>query len=150
MHDQNDCVVAMGSPLASIIANLFMRVNKKNGIQNYCWQGPLYYRQYVDDIFAVFQNEPDAMNFFLYLNRDNIRIQLLKKEINIKLYFLHILKDNTDKRSTSVYHKPTYNGLLTNHFSFIPESYKIVLIRTLINRTFKLNNTWNLFTYPQK
>ena len=44
------------------------------------------------------------------------------------------------------YHKPTYTlGLLTNYFSFIPNSYKISLIRTLVDRTFKINNTWNYF-----
>ena len=69
----------------------------------------------------------------------------MEKEINNKLSFLDILIDNTDILSTSVYHKPTYTGLLANYFSFIPESYKIGLARTLIDRTFKLNNTWNLF-----
>ena len=33
-------------------------------------------------------------------------------------------------------------GLLTNYLSFAPLSYKIGLIRTLIDRVFKINNTW--------
>jgi len=38
--------------------------------------------------------------------------------------------------------KKTYTGLLTNFFSFFtPFRYKIGLIRTLIDRIFKINNT---------
>ena len=37
--------------------------------------------------------------------------------------------------------KKTYTGLLTNFFSFTPFRYKIGLIRTLIDRTYKINNT---------
>ena len=33
-------------------------------------------------------------------------------------------------------------GVLTNLFSFKPLSYKIGLVKTLVNRTFKVNNTW--------
>ena len=43
MYDQIDGV-AMGSPLAPILANLFMGVHEKKWIQNYSLQGPLYYR----------------------------------------------------------------------------------------------------------
>ena len=64
MHDQNDCV-AMGSPLTPILSNFFMGVHEKNGIQkNYCLQGPLYYRRYVDDIFAVFHHESNVTSYF--------------------------------------------------------------------------------------
>ena len=35
-----------------------------------------------------------------------------------------------------------FTGLLTNYLSFAPLSYKIGLIRTLIDRVFKINNTW--------
>ena len=43
---------------------------------------------------------------------------------------------------TSVFHKKTYTGLLTNYFSFVPFSYKLGLVRTLVDRIFKINNTW--------
>jgi len=36
-------------------------------------------------------------------------------------------------------------GLLTNFFSFIPFSYKIDLICTLVDRAFKICNTWSGF-----
>ena len=44
-----------------------------------------------------------------------------------------------------MYHKKTYTGLLLNYFSFTPYVYKIGLIQTLIDRIFKINNTWTGF-----
>ena len=43
---------------------------------------------------------------------------------------------------TSVYNKPTYTGLLTIFFSFTPSKYKNGLIKTLLDRCYKINNTW--------
>ena len=40
-----------------------------------------------------------------------------------------------------MFHKKTCTGLLTNFYSFVPFSYKSGLIRILIDRTFKINNT---------
>ena len=31
---------------------------------------------------------------------------------------------------------------MTNYFSFIPYPYKLGLIRTLVDRAYKINNTW--------
>jgi len=36
----------------------------------------------------------------------------------------------------------SFTGLLTNNFSFISNLYKLGLIRTLADRTYKINNTW--------
>ena len=41
--------------------------------------------------------------------------------------------------------KKTFTGLWTNDFSFTPFSYKLGLIRTLVDRTYKINNTWEAF-----
>ena len=41
--------------------------------------------------------------------------------------------------------KKTFTGLLTNDFSFTPFSYKLGLMRTLVVRTYKINNTWEGF-----
>ena len=69
----------------------------------------------------------------------------MEKQCNNKLSFLDVLLDNTNKLCCSIYHKPTYTGLLTNYFSFIPNTYKVGLIRTLVDRTFKITNSWKLF-----
>ena len=67
----------------------------------------------------------------------------METEVNHKLPFLDVLLDNSNPSLvTSVYRKSTYTGLLTNFLSFAPFSYKLGLIRTLVNRKFKINNTW--------
>ena len=64
--------------------------------------------------------------------------------VNHKLPFLDVLIDNNDPSSslTSVCRKKTFTGLLTNYFSFTSYSYKVGLIKTLVDRAYKINNTW--------
>ena len=70
----------------------------------------------------------------------------MEKEASNKLAFLDVLVDNTaSSPTTSVYHKTTYTGLLTNFFSFSSHSYKVGLVKTLVDRTYKINNTWQGF-----
>ena len=71
----------------------------------------------------------------------------MEKEENHKLPFLDVLLDNHSNQGiiTSVFHKKTYTGLLTNYYSFVPFSYKLGLVRTLVDRVFKIKNTWTGF-----
>ena len=46
-----------------------------------------------------------------------------------------------------MYRKPTYSGFLSNHNSFLYPYYKKGLIKTLIDRTFRINSTWSGFHY---
>ena len=66
------------------------------------------------------------------------------KEAHHKLPFLDVLVDNNNPNSflTRVYRKKTFTALLTNYFSFTSYSYKAGLIRTLVDRAYKINNTW--------
>ena len=62
----------------------------------------------------------------------------MEKEAHHKLPFLDALVDNNDPNSllTRVYRKKTFTGLLTNYFSFTPYSYKVGLIRTLVDTAY--------------
>ena len=64
----------------------------------------------------------------------------MEKETNNTLVFLNVFINNKDP-ITSVYRKKTYTGLLTNFLSLISFSYKLDLIRTLIDRTYNINST---------
>ena len=67
----------------------------------------------------------------------------MEKEIDHKIPFLDVLINNdTHFPVTSVYRKKTFTGLLTNNFSFTSHSYKLGLISTLVDRAYKINNTW--------
>ena len=82
---------------------------------------------------------------FDYINdrHPNIRFTV-EKEVDKKIPFLDFLIDNSQPQSliTRVYCKKTFTGLLSNYFSFTPFSYKLGLIRMLVDRTYKINNTW--------
>ena len=53
-YDQIDRI-ATGSPLAPILANIFMGFHKGNWLHNYLGTKPLFYCRYVDDVFCIFK-----------------------------------------------------------------------------------------------
>ena len=100
----------------------------------------------MDDVFAVFDNHDQATRFLEFLNskHENIKFTMEKSENGI-LNFLDVKVNNNDLFLTSVYHKPTFTGLLMNFRSFVPVDYKKRLVLTLTDRIYKINNTWNGF-----
>ena len=68
----------------------------------------------------------------------------MEKEAYHKLPFLDVLVENNNPNSflTRGYSKKTFIGLLTSYFSFTSYSFKVGLIRTLVDRAYKINNTW--------
>ena len=86
--------------------------------------------------------------FFEYLNSCHPNIKFtMETEERGQLPFLDVLLSNqsvSDRQGsfiTSVYRKKTFTGLLTNYFSFTPFKYKLGLIKTVIDRAYKINNT---------
>ena len=105
----------------------------------------------MDDIFAVFDNEIEACSFFEYLNNKHANIKFTKEySENGILPFLDISICNLNTYNTSVYHKSTYTGLLLNFKSFAPFEYKIRLIKTLLDRIFKISSSWVIFDFEVK
>ena len=95
----------------------------------------LFYRRYVDDTFCVFETEHDALLFFDFINtrHPNIRFTM-EKEVDHKLPFLDVFIHNHSLGpTTTVFRKKTFTGLLSYYFSFTALSYKIGLVRTLID-----------------
>ena len=123
-----------------------MGYHEKDWIEKAQVAKPIFYKIYVDDIFAVFESKLDAETFHTYLNtkRKNIKFTY-EKEIENKLPFLNILISNNENLQTSVFHKKTYTGLLVNYFSFVLDSYKYGLIKTLLDRMYRNNSTSTSF-----
>ena len=108
---------------------------------------PTFYKRYINDIFAMF----DADTFHTYLNTKHKNINFTyEKQIDNKLPFLDILISNNENLETSVFHKKTYTELMLNYFSFVPDSYKYDLIKTLIDRKYRINSTWTSFDIDLK
>ena len=53
----------MGSPLALVLAKIFMGFHESKWLNEYNFNKPKFYLRYVDDILAVFDNEEDSLNF---------------------------------------------------------------------------------------
>ena len=132
----------MGSPIASVLANLFLGHYEQVCLNMYKGPSIHFYRKYVTDTFCLFSNQHKAL-FFEFLNsHDNITFTI-EKETNNTLAFLDIFINIKDLANiiTSVYRKKTFTGLLTNVLSFSSTSDKIGLIRTVFDRACKTNNT---------
>ena len=61
-YNQVDGVV-MGSPLAPVLANIFMGFYESKWPNKYNLNKPKFYLRYVDDSLASFDNEQDLLNF---------------------------------------------------------------------------------------
>ena len=94
---------------------------------------------YVDDILAAFDNS-------LNNRQPNIKFTI-EKQINHSIAFLNVFISgiNDQNLTLETYHKSTYTGLPLNVKSFTSFSYKINLIKCLIDRSFKICNNWNSF-----
>ena len=79
----------MGSPLAPVLANIFMGFHESKWLNEYNLNKPKFYLRYVDDILVVFDNEQDSLNFLVFFNKRCLNIKLLtKNKLNIPFLFL--------------------------------------------------------------
>ena len=63
--------VAMGSPLGPTIANFFLAHLETVLLKNKSKSSPALYLRYVDDIFAIFEDEEDCSEFLNLLNEQH-------------------------------------------------------------------------------
>ena len=140
--------VAMGSPLGPSLANAFLCFHEQIWL-NDCPEDfkPVYYRRYVDDIFALFRSPDHLEKFTSYLNSKHKNIKFTyEKESNNSLPFLDILISRSENGfKTSVYHKSTFSGVYSSFNSFIYDQHKISLIFTLLFRTFSIVSDFSRF-----
>ena len=140
--------VAMGSPVAPVLANIFMGFYESKWLNEYNLNKPKFYLRYVNYILAAFDKEQDSLNFLNFLNKRHRNIKFtIEKQINHFIAFLDVFIAGINNQNLTfrVYHKSTYAGLLLNFKSFTSFSYKISLIKCLIDRSLKICNNWNSF-----
>ena len=56
--------LAMGPPLVTVLANIFMGFYESKWLNQYNLNKPKFYLRYVNDILAAFGKEQDSLNFF--------------------------------------------------------------------------------------
>lgn len=134
--------LAMGSPLAPTLSNLFMGVLENKYLRKYGLQKIKFYKRYVDDIIIIFEDD-SVSSFFHYVNTWHPNIKFTYELGGKQLPFLDINIDITNNvLNTSVYRKPTYTNLLLNFKAICPNSWKRGLLLTLLHRGYVVCNSW--------
>ena len=131
----------MGSPLVPTLADIFMCSFESKWLRE--WPNdfkPVFYRRYVDEILALFSSPDHADKFKEYLPSKHLNIIFsIEKEKDGSLPFLDVnIFCENEKFATNVYRKKTFSGIYANFKSFIPETYKIGLIKSLLFWCFSL------------
>ena len=138
----------MRSPLAPVFAIIFIVFHESKWLNEYNLNKLRLYLRYVDDILAAFDNEQDSLNSLNFFNNRHPDIKFtIEEQIDHSIALLHVFISgiNNQNLTLQIYHKSTYTGLLLNFKSFTSFSYKISLIKCLIDRSFKICNNWNSF-----
>ena len=88
-----------------------------------------------------------ASTFLSTLNETHSSISFtMELEENGKLPFLGMeIMRNSTRLDKKVYRKPTDTGLLLHYYSHVDMKYKHSLLKTMLNRAFKLSSNWQYF-----
>ena len=141
-YNQTDGV-AMGSLLAPVLANIFIGFYESKWLNEYNLNKPKFYFRYVDDILVASDKEQDSLNFLNFLNKRHPNIKFtIEKQINYSTAFLDVFISGINNQNLTLY---IYHKYILNFKSFTSFSYKISLIKCLIDRSFKICNNWNSF-----
>ena len=137
MYRQTDGI-AMGSPLDPVLANIFVGYNE-NKLFDFSTK-PQLHKRYVDDTFAIFENEAECDEFFNILHSLHLALKFTsEKEEFESLAFLDVKIQKSDSKFiTSVYRKPTFTGQYIQWDSFGPSKHKKNLISTLVHRALRI------------
>ena len=145
LYEQVPDGVAMGSPLEPLMANAFKcNIEEKLTNQN---KMPTFYKRYVDDALSIMPDVQAASTFLSTLNEIHPSISFtMELEENGKLLFLgmEIIRNGT-RLDRKVYRKPTDTGLRLHYYSHVDVKYKHSLLKTMLNRAFKLSSNWQFF-----
>ena len=101
----------------------------------------------VTDVFCITQITYIVINNALLIDQRWFWLFTMEIASNGKLPFVGIeICKKGCKLVTSVYRKPTNTGLLLHHQSHVDNRYKRSLVKTMLNRAYRLSSTWELFS----
>ena len=140
LYEQTDGL-AIGSPLGPLVANVFIcsieEILEREG------KMPAYYGRYVDDTLTIMHDKTSADSFPEFLNHCHSSVKFTTEiENNGMLPFLGTqLSNKSTHIETKVYVKFTNTGLLLHYKSHVDDQYKRGLLKTTLDRAFRLSST---------
>ena len=127
---------AMGSPISSIVANLFMEDFEVKAIQT-AKNPPKMWKRYVDDT-CVILSSASKDEFFQHINTIDHRIQFTledsKPDGSISFLDCFVIAQSDGSIMTTVYRKPTHTDMYLHWDSYHHLSAKYSVINTLRHR----------------
>ena len=101
-YDQIDGVT-IGSPLAPVLANVFMGFCQSKWLNEYNLNKPEFYLRYVDDVLAAFDKEQDSLNLFNFLNNKHPDIKFtIEKQVNYSIAVLDVFISGIDNKDVTL------------------------------------------------
>ena len=137
----------MDSPLGPTFADFYMAEVESKLLNENKVSNPIFYKRYVDDIFAIFKATSHVNWYKARFQRASVLKLTHEKSTDNKFHFLDIdmIIDANGSFHTKVFIKPTDRGLYTNFKSHTPLSYKKAIIKTLVYRAYKCSSNWTFF-----
>ena len=91
--------------------------------------------RYVDDVFAVFEQESHIPAFFDYLDQLHQNLAFTMELGTRTLPFLNVeIEVNGDDFDSWVYRKKTHTGVLLNYSAVVPGGWKTGLVMCLLHQ----------------
>lgn len=131
--------VAMGSPIAPVVANIFMEYFEEVSLRTAPFI-PRYWWRYVDDVFAIVSRE-GVPQFLDHLNKIHPKIHFTaEEEQDGTLPFLDVLvkREPTGKLTHTVFRKSTHTDRYLKADSHHHPAHLSSVPRALINRALRL------------
>ena len=126
----------MGSPLSSIVANIFMETFEKEALDT-TPHAPSLWKRYVDDTFVI-QEEQHKEEFFQHVNSidPNIKFTAETTKAGGSMPFLDTLvtPQSGGSLATTVYRKPTHTNQCLQWDSHHAITNKYSIISSLLHR----------------
>ena len=145
LYKQTDGVT-MGSPLGPTLANFFLGHLEKVSIFENINCKPKFYVRYVDDIFAVFDDDESKLAFFNHLNSIHPSLRFTMEEGTDRLPFLDTEVRLVDGGvETSLYRKKTHTGVFLMFSAVVPRKWKFGLLFGMFHRAYSICSSPNLF-----
>jgi hypothetical protein len=143
--------VAMGAPIAPIIADIFMSHMEISLMEQLKQQGIHEWYRYVGDTFVPIEPATKIENILNLLHNfhDSIKFtHVTENEDSLPFLEVKVYRSPGESNfQTTIYRKDTYTGLMINYFSFVPTQFKKASIVNLIQRSISICSTYKALAY---
>ena len=139
--------IAMGSPISSIIAEIYLQYIEQTYIKHWLESEEItYYRRYVDDILIIYNiNHTNKQKISQRINNidKNLQFKPTNEEHNTISYLDLSIHRNNNNLDLSIYRKPTSTDTCIHYLSNHPNEHKTAAFRYYTHRMQNLPITNN-------